>query len=268
MFATRKTLKLTDVYLARIGRRNNQHVWIVDGNLIARDIYPEWIFGGNDMRYRFNPANEVWIDSRIGVEELETTIRHEVLERRLMKFSGLTYNKAHDRALAIEPVLRPRWERQCRTAGARLIAHAHMNRVSKLLAVPTEKLLRLYRQPVGAFMGCRIWIVDGTIVRQEIAPNYGSADSLGMRGIVPTGEFWLDSSMSALEAYFALYRRKALHRLSLVVSEGTVNAPTLEGCYDQALAMEVAERKRQFQISRRHEERLKPVQYGARNRAS
>ncbi|MBX9691871.1 MAG: hypothetical protein K2Z81_05765 [Cyanobacteria bacterium] len=254
-----QTLKLNGVYLARIGRREGQDIWIVDGNKVARDIYPEFVFGGNDMRYCFNPPDEVWIDSRVGVEELETTILHELVERRLMKDEGLTYGQAHDKALELEVPLRPKWERQCLNAGKMLLQHANEQKVEALLKLPEAKLLNLYRQPVGRYRGASIWIVDGTIVRKELNPDFGLADSLHMSNIVPANQLWLDSSMCTLEAYFALKKRKRLH----ILSQSGINP---DQCYDLALAAEGLERKKQARLCARHEARLEPVSYGARNR--
>jgi hypothetical protein len=255
------SLKLSHVYLACIGRRERQRIWIVDGNAVARDIYPEFIFGGNDMRYCFNPLNDVWIDNRTGVEELDTTLRHELVERRLMKDHGMTYDDAHDEALKLELTLRPHWERQCLFAGKKLLAQAESSKVKALLAVPSDKLLRLYRQPLGRYRGARIWIVDGTIVRQHLNPNYGNVDGLDMRGVVPENQFWLDASTCTLEAFFSLFKRKALHRLLLDGRFGQ------EQCADKALDLEIAERHRQRSLCQRHELLLEPVSYGARERA-
>ncbi len=259
MVQNKNNLKLKDVYLARIGRREAQDIWIVDGGKVARDIYPEFVFGGNDMRYLFNPPDEIWIDCRVGVEELETTILHELVERRLMKDEGLTYGEAHDQALALEVPLRPSWENQCLAAGKQLIEFASQKKRKKLLALPESKLLRLYRQPVGRYRGASIWIVDGTIVRQELNPDFGMADSLYMSDIVPANQFWLDSSMNTFEAYFALQRRKRLHLLQKAGLRP-------DKCYELALAAEGLERKKQARRAARHESRLAPVSYGARDR--
>ncbi|MBX9671618.1 MAG: hypothetical protein K2X93_28775 [Candidatus Obscuribacterales bacterium] len=252
-------LKLRNVYLAHLGRREGQRIWIVDGALVARDIYPEFIFGGNDMRYCFNPPGDVWIDNRIGVEELVTTLKHELVERRLMKDDGLTYDDAHNEALKLELTLRPNWEKRCVNEGMKLIQYAEKFLVKPLLAVPQEKLTRLYRQPYGRYRGATIWIVDGTIVRQHLDPDYGSVDSLYMNRFVPPNQFWVDSSVCSLEAYFSLFKRKALHRLRLT-------GLSIERCTEQALELEVAERKRQCSYAARHELLLDPVSYGARER--
>src|SRR5437762_1768231 len=88
-------LRLRDIYRVYLGKREGQEVWIVDGAKVCREIYPAFIMGGNDQRYRFNPPGEVWIDNRIAVEELSYTLAHELIERKLMKRNGMTYDEAH-----------------------------------------------------------------------------------------------------------------------------------------------------------------------------
>jgi len=88
---------LAGIYRLKIGKRKGFDVWIVDGAKVRKELYTDFIFGGNDQRYKFIPPGEIWIDSTISVEELEFTIIHEILECELMK-QGLSYAKAHELA--------------------------------------------------------------------------------------------------------------------------------------------------------------------------
>lgn len=88
---------LEGIYRLKIGKRRGLDVWIVDGVKVRRELYTDFLFGGNDGRYKFIPTGEIWIDNSISVEELEFTIIHEICELELMK-QGMTYTKAHELA--------------------------------------------------------------------------------------------------------------------------------------------------------------------------
>jgi len=96
---------LEGIYRLRIGKRKGLEVWIVDGAKVRRELYTDFLFGGNDQRYKFTPEGEIWIDNSISVEELEFTIIHEITEREFMK-QGMSYAKAHE--LATQEELRAR----------------------------------------------------------------------------------------------------------------------------------------------------------------
>ena len=88
---------LEGIYRLKVGQRKSFNIWIVDGAKIRKELYTDFLFGGNNGRYKFIPEGEIWIDNAISVEELEFTIIHEVFECDLMK-QGATYAKAHEAA--------------------------------------------------------------------------------------------------------------------------------------------------------------------------
>lgn len=88
---------LEGIYRLKIGKRRGLDIWIVDGAKVRKELYIDFVLGGNDQRYKFIPDGEIWIDNSISVEELEFTIIHEIFERELMK-QGMTYAKAHELA--------------------------------------------------------------------------------------------------------------------------------------------------------------------------
>jgi len=88
---------LERIYRLKIGKRKGLDIWVVDGAKVRKELYTDFIFGGNDQRYKFIPFGEIWIDNAISVEELEFTIIHETYERGMM-INGLTYSKAHELA--------------------------------------------------------------------------------------------------------------------------------------------------------------------------
>ena len=88
---------LEGIYRLKVGKRKGFDVWIVDGAKVRRELYTDFLFGGNDGRYKFIPKGEIWIDNSISVEEAEFTILHEITECELIR-QGMTYTKAHELA--------------------------------------------------------------------------------------------------------------------------------------------------------------------------
>jgi hypothetical protein len=75
----------------------------------VRDHFdPNFTHGGHHWRYRFIPRRHIWIDDAVATRELEYTVAHEAYELHLMR-SGMSYDDAHDRALAVEKSLRRRF---------------------------------------------------------------------------------------------------------------------------------------------------------------
>ncbi|MGD9679807.1 MAG: hypothetical protein AB7W16_01370 [Candidatus Obscuribacterales bacterium] len=237
-------IALSGLYRVRLGRREGQGIWIVDGFKVVRDLYPPFVMGGNDQRYRFNPDDDIWIDNRIGVEELEYTIAHELIERRLMLENGMTYEKAHNQGLALEKKMRVRHRRSVKN---------HARKVDSML-------LPFLRMPFGrARDGVRVFIVDGPLVRRELDGDFCFGANDLAADYVPAGEIWLDSAMSCEHAYYALlHQREERRRLA--------SGMPWDDAYESALALRIAEQSRQEGLALRHESRLQEVAYGVRER--
>ena len=76
------------VYRTFLGKRAGFDVWIVDGAAVRRDIYPDFVFSGNDLTYHFIPAGELWIDGQVSCEETEFLITGELHQRAAMARGG------------------------------------------------------------------------------------------------------------------------------------------------------------------------------------
>jgi hypothetical protein len=229
-------IKLSGIYRIFLGRRQNQNIWIVDGEKVCLQLFPDFIMGGNDQRYRFNPPGDIWIDNRIGVEELEYTIAHELIERKLMLERGWSYNRAHSEGgLAVERVMR---ERDAKKASLRS---------------------SIYRAHVGKRDGASVWIVDGPRVRLELDPDFCFATHDKKSKFVPKNEIWLDSAMSIEEAFHAL-RQQRVERKLLAQGHRWGYA------YEHAQTDVLDERRRQSRRAARHEANLPCVSYGVRER--
>jgi len=239
----RGRVKLSGIYRVRLGCRQGQRIWLVDGEQVGMHVYQNFIMGGNDQRYRYNPNGEVWIDNRIGIEELEYTIAHELIERKLMRQWGWSYTKAHNHGLALEHKMRLADEARARRHGAK------------------TGIEGVYRAFFGKVHGLSVWIVDGPTVRKrkELDPDFCFGANDLASSFVPRGEIWLDSAMSVEQAYYTLLREVTERRL-LAAGASTDEA---DAC---AQVRQFDERLRQARLRVAHEKALPPVHYGARAR--
>lgn len=235
-------VQLSDLYRVYLGERQGQHIWIVDGAKVVRELYPYFVMGGNDQRYRFNPDGDVWIDNRIGVIELEYTIGHELIERKLMRTKGMTYDNAHNRGLALE--------RRLRAGDA--------NAVARRRTEVDERIAPVYRAYYRQVDGIDVWLVDGPTVRATLDGDFCFVNCDLEYSFIPENEIWLDATMTCEHAHFALVHqleRRRLHR-------GGMRSRSYEG----ALVRQIEEYGVQEKLAREHEAALEAVTYGDRFR--
>src|SRR6202521_6325049 len=60
---------ISGIYRYYWGEKDKFKIWIVDGAAIRRQIFNEFLYGGNSERYTFIPEGEIWIDNSISSEE-------------------------------------------------------------------------------------------------------------------------------------------------------------------------------------------------------
>ena len=89
------SIRLTGIYRVPVGVMEGLTVWIVDGYLVRKNIFPDFGFSGNDLVYHFIPPKEIWIDGQISCEEMEYSIATEQLERKLIH-QGSSYSDAYE----------------------------------------------------------------------------------------------------------------------------------------------------------------------------
>jgi hypothetical protein len=235
-------VQLENLYRVYLGKRQGQDIWIVDGAKVVRHLYPPFVMGGNDQRYRFNPVNDIWIDNRIGVIELEYTIGHELIERKHMRSQGMSYDKAHNHGLELE--------RRMRAADA--------NAVEKQRALVDERIAPVYRAFYRSQDGLSVWLVDGPTVRATLDGDFCFGATDIDYSFIPEDEVWMDATMSCEHTHFALVHimeRRRLYRSGM------------RSCsYEGALAKQIEEYAAQEKLAREHEARLEPVPYGDRFR--
>jgi hypothetical protein len=94
------SIQIQNIYRVPMGKREGIDIWIVDGYMVRKNIYPDFGFSGNDLSYHFIPEKEIWIDGQVTCEETEYSISTELKERELMK-AGKSYDDAYSDAIDI-----------------------------------------------------------------------------------------------------------------------------------------------------------------------
>jgi hypothetical protein len=94
------SIQIQNIYRVPMGTREGINIWIVDGYLVRKNIYPDFGFSGNDLSYHFIPEKEIWIDGQVTCEETEYSISTELKERQLMA-AGKSYDDAYSDAIDI-----------------------------------------------------------------------------------------------------------------------------------------------------------------------
>lgn len=195
-----------NVYRYYCGKRDKFDVWIVDGALIRKNIFNEFVYGGNDQRYPFVPVGEVWVDNAITVEEFEITVAHEINERNLMA-KGMTYFDAHDSSLALELGLRRKNLKESLEHEAILpkVAPIDFDSTQEIEDLPELiKIKNIYRILLREINGIKIWIVDGYAVRRDIYPDFGFSGNYRAYYFIPKNEIWIDGSISCEELEYSV----------------------------------------------------------------
>lgn len=199
--------KIDGVYRYYWGKRDNYDIWIVDGNVVRQKIYKEFLYGGNEQRYLFNPKGEIWIDNAISSEEFDLTLAHELNERHLMAKFGWTYEAAHDSSLFLEQVIRHDNLRICQDH------ESSLNKVSVRDSYNTREirnepdsmfLQNIYRIPMGNRDGISVWVVDGYLVRKNIYPDFGFSGNDLAYHFIPSHEIWIDGQVSCEETEYSI----------------------------------------------------------------
>jgi hypothetical protein len=71
-------------------------VWLVDGNTVRCLYKTDYTEGGHGYVYRWVPRDEIWIEKDLDRPELPFIVSHEYIELRLMRDTGIDYDKAHE----------------------------------------------------------------------------------------------------------------------------------------------------------------------------
>ncbi len=199
--------RVSGVYRLHMGERDGFNVWVVDGAVVRRDLYPAFLYGGNPQRYPFIPQKEIWIDNVIAAEEFEYTLAHELLERSLMARQGMSYDNAHNHALELERSMRRADDSSARLHEKELpkVSPTDCDGVKEIAELPDSiDLHSIYRVFLGSRSGISVWIVDGAAVRRDIYPDFGLSDNDLACHFIPANEIWIDGQISCEETEFSI----------------------------------------------------------------
>ena len=99
-----------DPRLTLIFHSDDFRIYLVDAFVIRSSTESEdavdFALGGHAYRYDFIPENEIWIEPVTHQEDQEYNTGHEILERGLQKSFRMCYNKAHEKAVRFERIIR------------------------------------------------------------------------------------------------------------------------------------------------------------------
>jgi hypothetical protein len=238
--------RVTGIYRLHAGMREGFNIWIVDGAAVRREIFPEFLYGGNAQRYLFIPSKEIWIDNTIACEEYEYTVAHELLERSLMAKKGMSYDNAHNRALALEQQMRHTDDSLSRAHEKELprVSPTDCNGVKEIASLPDSiNLHGIYKVFLGDRDEMSVWIVDGAAVRRDIYPDFGLSDNDLACHFIPPNEIWIDGQISCEETEFSVATE--LFERSLMAK-----GISYDSAYERALTAIGESRKRAFDAAR------------------
>ena len=94
------SIQLQNIYRIPMGTRDGIAIWIVDGYMVRKNVYPDFGFSGNDLSCHYIPQKEIWIDGQVSCEETGYSIATELKERQLME-KGESYDDAYSDAIDI-----------------------------------------------------------------------------------------------------------------------------------------------------------------------
>jgi hypothetical protein len=236
------------IYRYYWGEKEGYKIWFVDGNRVRLKLYREFLYGGNEQRYLFNPKGEIWIDNAVSCEEFEMTLAHELNERHLMAKFGWTYLVAHDSSLAVELIMRRRFEQICKSHEESLpkVPVKDFDNIKEIRDIPDSIQLKdIYRVPMGERNGIRVWIVDGYLVRKNFYPDFGfSGNDLAYR-FIPEKEIWIDGQISAEETEYSI-------ATELMERDLMSKGKNYSESYEAAIADNLDKRRKMDELVRKH----------------
>jgi hypothetical protein len=240
--------KVGGIYRYFCGEKENYKIWIIDGNKVRQKIYKEFLYGGNEQRYIFNPKGEIWIDNAISCEEFYLTVAHELNERYLMAKFGWTYEIAHDSSLSLEQVIRHKNQEICSEHEASLkkvsVLDSYNNKEIRNLP-DSVKLQNIYRVPEGSRDGISIWVVDGYMVRKNYYPDFGFSGNDMAYHFIPPKEIWIDGQVSCEETEYSI-------ALELKERQLMTDGKTYGDAYEEAVQMIQQQRESMERLIKSH----------------
>jgi hypothetical protein len=105
------SIQLRNIYRVPVDNREGISIWIVDGYMVRKNVYPDFGFSGNDLSYHFIPSKEIWIDGQVSCDETEYSITTEMAERKGIA-AGKSYDDAYSDAIDMTLMKRQAMDKQ------------------------------------------------------------------------------------------------------------------------------------------------------------
>ena len=242
-----RSFRVAGVYRLHMGIRDGYDIWIVDGPTVRREIYPEFLFGGNSQRYLFIPLREIWVDNAVAAEEFGYTVAHELRERSLMAHKKISYEDAHRIALDLERSMRRTDDSSAREHEKELphVSPTDCDNVKEIATLPDSiPLHNIYRVKLGMRGAIAVWVVDGAAVRRDIFPDFGLSGNDLAYHFIPKKEIWIDGQISCEETEFST-------AIELLERESMTKGMSYNQAYEQALQAVAPPRKKTADNARR-----------------
>jgi hypothetical protein len=240
-------VRVGGVYRMHKGVRDGFDIWIVDGGTVRREIYPEFLFGGNPQRYLFVPRREIWVDNAVAAEEFAYTVAHELRERGLMAHKKISYEDAHRLALDLEHSMRRADDSTVREHEKELhrVSPTDCDNVKEIAELPDSiGLHNIYRVMLGMRGAISVWVVDGAAVRRDIFPDFGLSGNDLAYHFIPKKEIWIDGQISCEETEFST-------AIELLERESMAKGMSYDQAYEQAIQAVAPPRKKAAENARR-----------------
>ena len=176
-------------YVEMIDERGPLHVWTVDGTYIRGHIDEEFTNFGQHYRYKYIPADELWIDREAQSDERGFFIEHLITEHRLMA-KGASYEAA-----LVEADKAERKERR-RAGDVKRLTNS-----GRKLPDGQDVHERLWKKLEN---GVSVWIVNGRLVRSVFDIDFTAGGHDRVYEFVPQNEVWIDNDIVEDERGYVL----------------------------------------------------------------
>lgn len=193
-----------EVRAKNIGTHDGLTVWLVDGERVRKEIDENFVQYDHHARFRFIPADEVWIDQETNEDERKYFLENVSWERKFMS-EGMTLEEAIKKADSLE-----QHDRRSSPRIRRILENHHARK---------ESLEKIHRKKLEEYSteDLAIWLVDGEIVRGMYLTEYAEGGHDLVYSFVPKGEIWIEEILHPTEQKFII-----LHELHerFLMSEG------------------------------------------------
>jgi len=181
-------MDLNKYYLEKLGAKEEVIIWLVNGNLIRKEVDIEFANFGQHYRFSFIPENEFWLDVEAVLNERPFFIEHLFIEWRLMK-KGISYETALASANEAETYERKKKEGYKKILGSE--GTIIIEKIHKELLGQTEDNIS-------------VWLVDGRIVRNNLNIDFSEGGHDLVYDFIPEKEVWIDDDVVKEERIYII----------------------------------------------------------------